>query len=118
MARRRRDVESEAEDLAAVVVWQMLQTPRGRRALLVLVILAAIALGAWWLWRQGHVHHTPVGPTVRLATWNLHEFGERAPNHPPIDLRRITEIIQGNHFDVLAVQEVRGAGEEVDRLLN
>ena len=90
------------------------QTRQGRRVLLVLTVVAAIAWGGWFLYQQYHQRHLVTGPAVRLATWNLHEFAPR----PQIDLRRIAEIIQSNHFDLLAIQEVRGAGEEVDALLN
>jgi len=90
------------------------QTRQGRRALVVLAILAALAWGGWLLYQQYHQRHLVAGPTVRLATWNLHEFAPR----PQIDLRRIAEIIQSNHFDLLAVQELRGSGEELDTLLN
>src|SRR5947209_718593 len=90
------------------------QTRQGRRVLLVLAILAALAWGGWLIYQQYHHRHLVTGPTVRLATWNLHEFAPR----PQIDLRRIAEIIQSNHFDLLAVQELRGTGEEVDALLN
>ena len=90
------------------------QTRQGRRVLVLLAVVAALAYGAWLIEQHYHRAHLLSGPTVRLATWNLHEFAPR----PQIDLRRIAEIIQSNHFDVLAVQEVRGAGEEVDALLN
>ena len=90
------------------------QTRQGRRVLLVTAVIAAIAWGGWFLYQQYHQRHLVTGPTVRLATWNLHEFSPR----PRIDLRRIAEIIQSNHFDLLAIQEVRGTGEEVDALLN
>ena len=56
----------------------------------------------------------PVGPTVRLATWNLRQFSDR----PNIDLRAIASVITDSHFDLVAIQEVKQDGEEVDRLVN
>lgn len=90
------------------------QTRQGRRTLLVLALVAAIVWGGSLLYQHYHQRHVVGGPTVRLATWNLHEFSPR----PQIDLRRIAEIVQSNHFDLLAIQEVRGTGAEVDALLN
>ena len=111
--RRRRELDPEME-VALSALSAMLQTRDGRRRLLVLAIVGLLAYGAWLLYQRYGRPHTPIGPTVRLATWNLHEFSPR----PQIDLRRIAQIIQDNHFDLLAIQEVRGTGEEVDNLLN
>jgi|SRR5579884_3163260 len=114
MAERRRQALDPDTEAAVSALVAMLQTREGRRKLLVLGIVALLAYGAWLLYqRYGRPHAMP-GPTVRLATWNLHEFSPR----PQIDLRRIAQIIQDNHFDLLAIQEVRGTGEEVDNLLN
>lgn len=56
-----------------------------------------------------------MGPTVRLATWNLRQFSAERPG---IDLRTIADIIRSSSFDLVAIQEVKRDGEMVDRLLN
>src|SRR5262249_22285282 len=90
-------------------------TPQGRKILLILVIVALIAWGAWWLWQNELRPKHPVGPTVRLATWNLRQF---SPERKHVDLRTMANIIRDNHFDLVAIEEVKKNGEEVDRLLN
>jgi exonuclease III len=92
----------------------LLSTRRGRRVLLVLLILIGLALGGQWLWQNYLRPRHPVGPTVRLATWNLRQFSE---SRKGIDLQRIAAIIKDNRFDLVAIQEVKKDGEEVDRLL-
>ena len=58
--------------------------------------------------------HPPSLTPVRIASWNLRNFSDR-PGH---DLYKISRIILDNHFDVLAIQEVKGDGRSVDYLLN
>lgn len=109
--RRRQSIESQ---LAAQVGREMMRTPQGRAALLaVVLVIGVIALGHW-SWDHFIRKRHPVGPTVRLATWNLRQFSDR----PNIDLRAIASIIRASHFDLVAIQEVKQNGEEVDRLLN
>ena len=75
-------------------------------------ICAALIAGGYWL--AQHRHRTAVaGPTVRIATWNLHVFAPR----PAIRLDTIAGIIRSSSFDIVALQEIRENGEEVDALL-
>src|SRR3954451_23784050 len=107
--RRRQSIEAQ---LAAQVGREMMRSPQGRKALVVIAILiGVIALGRW-TWDHFLRKRHPVGPTVRLATWNLRQFSDR----PNIDLRAIASIIRSSHFDLVAIQEVKQDGEEVDRL--
>ena len=117
MAARRRRGSSE-ERIAGEALGSLLSTRAGRRTLLVLVLLAGIAYGGWWLWQRQHrpppITVTP-GTSIRLATWNLKQFSiERTGT----DLRMIANIITSAQFDLVAIQEVKREGEEVDRLLN
>ena len=60
--------------------------------------------------------HRTIGRTLLLATWNLREFGDSKTgvrgNEP---LHYIAEII--DHFDLVALQEVRENTDPLDRLL-
>lgn len=90
-------------------------TRRGRQSLVVLVAVALLALAGWWLWENHLRPRHPVGPTVRIATWNLRQFSE---SRKGMDVRAIADIIRTNQFDVVAIQEVKKEGEAVDHLLN
>jgi hypothetical protein len=106
---------SPEERLAEQAVGQMMRTPQGRRTLLVVALLALVIWAGWWLWQNHLRPRHPVGPTVRLATWNLRQF---SPERRNVDLRTIAGVITSNHFDLVAIEEVKREGEEVDRLLN
>jgi endonuclease/exonuclease/phosphatase family metal-dependent hydrolase len=81
-------------------------------ALLAVVLL--LVLASHWLWDRYLRPHHPAGPAVRVATWNLRQFSERRD----ADLRAIAEVIRASSFDVVAVQEVKREGRQVDALLN
>jgi endonuclease/exonuclease/phosphatase family metal-dependent hydrolase len=95
-----------------------------QRALFALVFVLLIALAAHRLWRErpwatqrpvGSVPATrPTTPArpIRIATWNLRKFSDRA--RP--DLVTIASLIKSNAFDLLAVQEVQQQGQTVQRL--
>src|SRR5687767_10896988 len=101
MARRRRQSE---EALAAREVARLLNTPGGPKVLLVLALLAVIALAALWVKEkldarraQGSAPPPATQPThttgpIRIATWNLRKFSDRADNPP--DLVTIAKIIR------------------------
>jgi endonuclease/exonuclease/phosphatase family metal-dependent hydrolase len=110
-ARRRRSIEQQ---LAGQAARQMMRTPAGRAALLVLALVVGVLWCGKRAWNSFLRPRHPVGPTVRLATWNLRQFSDR----PNIDLRGIASTINQSHFDLVAIQEVKQDGEEVDRLLN
>src|SRR5258708_4389754 len=100
MAARRRDagdfgpnLSRGEERLAVDLLSRLLSTPQGRRLAVVLVVLAAICWGGWWL-SQHHFHHVAAGPTVRIATWNMHVFAPR----PSIHLDTIAGIIRSSNF--------------------
>jgi endonuclease/exonuclease/phosphatase family metal-dependent hydrolase len=89
-----------------------------RRVLLVVLLLWLVLLGAWWLWqhRPARTAAPTTGPAsgqVRLATWNLRQFS----TNRPMDMRMICRIIQQGAFDLVALQEIKGDAEIVDRLL-
>jgi len=122
MARRGRDMD-DPERLAEDALARMAATPQGRQLLLVLIVLAllaALAYGAFLFWQEHHRAAAPTATTpnalVRVASWNLRFFS--AKRKVPPDLGKISQILISNHFDVVAIQEVKGAGEEVDKLLN
>jgi endonuclease/exonuclease/phosphatase family metal-dependent hydrolase len=121
MARRRRQSE---EALAARQIARLLNTPGGRRALLILAVIAAIALAAIWVKEKLDARRaqgsppatqptTSTGP-IRIATWNLRKFSDRADNPP--DLVTIARIIQSSGFDLVVIQEVQRTGQVVERL--
>jgi len=113
--RRRQSIEEQLVTQAgASLVRQMMRTRQGRSALLIIVLIVAILWCGQWAWNRFLRPRHPVGPTVRLATWNLRQFADR----PGIDLRGIAGIINTSRFDLVAIQEVKQDGEEVDRLLN
>ena len=115
--RRRRSAQNDPSAAIGSVVNELSRTRQGRRALAALAVVAVLLLVAWqgWLFWQNHARlRHPVGPAVRVATWNLRQFSERRN----IDLRAIAEVIRASGFDVLAVQEVKRQGEQVDALLN
>jgi hypothetical protein len=106
---------SPEERLVAGAIGDMARTPQGRKTLLVLAMVALLIWGGYWLYVNKLRHRHPVGPTVRLATWNLRQFSVERPH---VDLRVIANVIKSNNFDLVAIQEVKHNGEEVDRLLN
>jgi endonuclease/exonuclease/phosphatase family metal-dependent hydrolase len=108
---RRRSIEDQ---LAQQAARQMMRSPQGRMALLVIVVIVGVLWCGKWAWNSFLRPRHPVGPTVRLATWNLRQFSDR----PNINLPGIASIITSSHFDLVAIQEVKQDGEEVDRLLN
>jgi len=86
----------------------------------VLFLMLALAASIV-LWRRYH----PAGsaPTtrpivqavnrpIRIATWNLRKFSDRA--RP--DLVAIADIIKSSQFDLVAIQEVQQEGQTVQRL--
>ena len=101
--------------LATRAVGSLMATRDGRRVLAVLVVAGLLVLGGFWVWEHHLRPRHPVGPTVRIATWNLRQFSEGRSN---IDLRAIADVIRSNQFDVVAVQEVKRDAAMVDRLLN
>jgi endonuclease/exonuclease/phosphatase family metal-dependent hydrolase len=122
MARRRLTPQ---ERIASDLARQMLRTPEGTKALLILILLGLLVLAGYMLWEhRPWVQRTtppasppPVTTTaparpVRIATWNLKKFSERA--RP--DLVTIASLIKSNAFDLLAIQEVQQQGQTVQRL--
>ena len=118
MARRRRRSQ---EERAAEAVLHMLRTRGGAQTLLILLVVGAILFGVWY-WQK---HHRPAAPPttqtpaptattapLRVATWNLRKFSERAAP----DLVAISKIIKENDFHLLAIQEVQTQGQAVERL--
>jgi endonuclease/exonuclease/phosphatase family metal-dependent hydrolase len=95
-------------------VGQLSRTQAGRRALAALVVVLLLALVANWAWDRYLRPRHPVGPAVRIATWNLRQFSERRD----ADLGAIAEVIRASAFDVIAIQEVKHDGRAVDALLN
>src|SRR6476661_7162438 len=105
----RRQGRTDTDVLVGAVVGQLSRTRQGRRALVALAVVALLVYGGYWLWRNHLRPRHPVGPAVRVATWNLRQFSERRD----VDLRAVAEVIRASSFDVLAVQEVKRRGEAV-----
>ena len=92
------------------------------------IAIALIAGGAYVLsqlesgqlqWPIGpgtHLAAPPVKPTdtIRIATFNLHVFGEKKVNDPSV-VDYLTQICR--HFDIIAVQEIRSQHQNVLPLL-
>ncbi len=114
MRRRRRPRYLAEERFIRQLTGQLSRTRSGRKVLLALMLVALLALCGWWVWHGYLRPRHPVGPTVRVATWNLRHFSDRET----IDLNKIADIIRSSNFDVIAIQEVKQTGEQVDRLLN
>ena len=112
--RRRRTATDDPTRALEAVVGELSRTRRGRVVLVALLVLALLAWQGWTFWRNHARPRHPVGPAVRVATWNLRQFSERRD----VDLRAIAQVIRASSFDVLAVQEVKRQGEQVDALLN
>src|SRR5437588_5816677 len=115
MPRRSGRDEEQIADLLLPVLNRMLSTREGRRTLLALVAIALIAAALYLIVVAAHRPHYAAGPTVRVATWNLRQF---SPSRREVNLRRFAQVIQDNQFDVVAVQEVKRDGQEIDALLN
>jgi endonuclease/exonuclease/phosphatase family metal-dependent hydrolase len=87
---------------------------------LLLLLVAAGVSAAYYLQRK-HLGTTvpaatsATGPieVVRVASWNVRQFGDRTD----LDLPMIAGIITDAEIDVLAIQEVKKDGRAVDRLL-
>src|SRR3954468_23056505 len=107
MAARRRQtpgslivgISQREQKLIFSTVGSMLATRDGRRALLIIAIAALLCIGGDYLWYYELRPRHPVGPTVRIATWNLRQF---SPARKGVDLRAIADVIQSNHFEIVA----------------
>lgn len=94
--------------------------PSTRIALLLLLVLAGILVVGIFsqprLAPSANQAGTPAGirPTIRIGTWNLMQFSQNRR----ADLRTIARIIEDAKIDLLAIQEVKREGEQVDQLLN
>ena len=115
MPARRPRLSRSDEKLILELVALILANRQARRVFLVITVIAAVALGGWWLWEHKLRPRHPVGPTVRIATWNLRQF---STGRKGVDVNAIADIIKTSSFDLVAIQEVKKEGEEVDRLLN
>ena len=82
----------------------------GRIALAVL-LLAAVG---WWAYDAYLRPRRPSGPSVRVATWNLRQF---SANRDDLDYAGMAQRITQWRFDVLALQEVKGDGAAVAKLV-
>jgi endonuclease/exonuclease/phosphatase family metal-dependent hydrolase len=102
------------EDAVGGAVESMSRTRGGRRMLALLAVVLLLVLLSHWAWDRYLRPRHPVGPAIRIATWNLRQFSERRD----VDLRAIAEVIRASSFDVVAVQEVKRDGQQVDALLN
>jgi endonuclease/exonuclease/phosphatase (EEP) superfamily protein YafD len=95
-------------------VGELSRTRGGRRVLILIAVVLLLVLAAHWLWDNYLRARHPVGPAVRVATWNLRQFSEKRD----VDLAAVAEVIRASAFDVVAVQEVKKDGRQVDALLN
>lgn len=97
-----------------VAVGQLSRTRGGRRVLAVLAVVLVLLFAAQWVWENHLRPRHPVGPAVRVATWNLRQFSEGRD----VDVGAVAEVIRASSFDVVAIQEVKKDGRQVDALLN
>ncbi len=98
------------------------ETNQGTKAVLVLLLILLLILGAFFLWENRPRPRPPLGlPTtvpasasrpMRIATWNLRKFSDRA--RP--DVAAIARLIRSSEYDLLAIQEVQQQGQAVQRL--
>lgn len=86
--------------------------------LVALVVMALIVGLLWFLRRDQAPAPLPTGGTIRVATWNLRFFSTHRKSIPEPDFPVIAQIIRNAHFDILAIQEVKGQGEAVSALIN
>lgn len=87
------------------------------RLVLLLVLVAILLLSRYLESRRSSPPISPSTPTpgtLRIGTWNLRHFSENRRT----DLRAVAAIITDASIDLLAIQEVKREGEQVDRLLN
>src|SRR5687768_2971541 len=107
MARRPRLTPEQR--LAKQAVEQVIRTPGGLRAIVILSILGLVIWAGCSVWQRTHSPQstTQVESTgsIRIATWNLRKFSDRdkADEHP-LDLVAIAEIIKSSNFDLVAIQ--------------
>ena len=95
-------------------------------SLLLVLFLALLVLGAWIYQQSIRARNPELAPagapasvqsgpeTVRVASWNLRQFGSQATT----DVTTVAKIITDNRFDVLAIQEVQKDGRGVDELIH
>lgn len=93
---------------------ELSRTRGGRRMLALLAVVLLLVFASHWLWDRYLRPRHPVGPAVRVATWNVRQFSDRRD----IDLGAVAEVIRASAFDVVAIQEVKREGRQVDALLN
>lgn len=92
------------------------------RKALVLTILLLLVVAAVFTAQSCRQHQQPepaVVPastdlhSVRIASWNIRQFGDRSD----LDLNVIARIIKESAIDLLAIEEVKKDGRSVQRLL-
>jgi exonuclease III len=98
----------------------MTRSERAALGWLIFVLLLALAvLAAMWTAQRRPPGGAAPGvsaegiTSVRVGSWNIRHFGDRAD----LDLPMIARIINESRLDVLALQEVKKDGRAVDRLL-
>lgn len=101
-------------DAVGGAVGELSRTQGGRRTLAVLAAVVLLVLASHWLWDRYLRPRHPVGPAVRVATWNLRQFSDGRD----IDVATVADVIRASSFDVVAIQEVKKEGRQVDALLN
>jgi hypothetical protein len=112
--RRSSDPGTAVGDAVGDAVGEMSRTQGGRRVLVLLAVVLLLVLASHRVWDRYLRPRHPVGPAVRVATWNLRQFSERRE----VDLGAVAEVIRASSFDVVAIQEVKRDGRQVDALLN
>ena len=101
-------------DVVGGAARRLSRTRCGRRMLALVGVVLVLVLASHWLWDSYLRPRHPVGPAVRVATWNLRQFSDRRD----VDLAAVAEVIRASSFDVVAIQEVKREGRQVDALLN
>ncbi len=88
--------------------------------------LIVVLIAAWLVWKIAPSDRRTDPPAtggapasldnpgvIRIATWNIRQFGDNSR----ADIAMIARIILESGFDLVAIQEIKGTGESVDRLL-
>ena len=78
------------------------------------MLVAFLAAAGLWAYDAYLRPRRPSGPGVRVATWNLRQF---SANRDALDYAGMAERIRDWRFDVLALQEVKGDGAAVAKLV-
>jgi endonuclease/exonuclease/phosphatase family metal-dependent hydrolase len=78
-----------------------------------LFIALLIIVGASYLLYEGNItgHITQERPTLRIASWNIENFGQKKATDPDV-MGKIANVLQD--YDIIALQEISNVDEKID----